>query len=641
MVAAAQAHTALDRIEGALRSHSKKTNGKGMWQCPAHEDTNPSLSIKYERGKVLLKCFAGCESKTIVESIGLDLADLFDHPVTPKLVRPRLESSSCPNKPTQVAEYVYTDRDGEVLSTKTRTEPGHNGRSKSFKWSNGNPHALYNLRGVIEADHVHINEGEKAADALNNILPSGHAATCAPTPKWEPEFTDQLMGKTVTVWADRDESGLKQALPVHQHLDAAGVTVEIVQPATLNEKSDAFDHIEAGFGVEKAVRLDPANFRCAEDVYETEDEAMDERFRFLGLEQIEYRTHSRSLIKGFIDRGSFVVMYGDSNSSKTFLGVDIGLCVASGRKWHGRKTTKGLVVYVAAEGGRGITNRIRAYLDHYLKGECDIPFFVLPVPVNLLDDEGDVGPLIAAIRRLEERTGKSCELVEIDTLAESMPGGDESGSKDMGAAVAAVQQIRRELVCSVILIHHCGKDAGRGARGWSGLRAATDTEVEVSNLGELYFHAKPTKQRDYAMGEPFPYRLNVVEIGEDEDGDIVTTCVVVPVDRGVIPDQKPKGKLNDRCRIFEGCMEGLIKSRGRSIPDEVAETHSGEVSSGQWGVLLKDVRPLFYERIKDRDDDRDSSRDTSGNYRKYFNRTKEKLLALERIDVSGEWVWFR
>lgn len=67
--------------------------------------------------------------------------------------------------------YPYCDRDREVVSTKYRFEPGKNGRSKSFSWDNGNPGVLYNLPEIIEADHVHICEGEKAADRLNEILP--------------------------------------------------------------------------------------------------------------------------------------------------------------------------------------------------------------------------------------------------------------------------------------------------------------------------------------------------------------------------------------------------------------------------------------------------------------------------------------
>lgn len=615
---------ALAFVEQALRDHNcePKRKVKGSWHCPAHDDKRPSLYCRRDnknKNKVFLECFTGCEQSAVLAKLNLVKDDLLDE--LPQLSR----------DPELVIEYPYYDRSGELLSSKRRFEP------KDFRWTKGNPHVLYNLPELVDAEHVHINEGEKAADKLAEVLETGHVATCSPTPFWDESFTGCLIGKSVTLWVDRDASGLKRAANVYPRLVTAGIPVKVVQSMTSAEKSDAFDHIEAGFSIEQAVEIAPEKLSDADGVYRAEDKPDAERFPVMWANELEYRIHSRGLIKGVIDRGAFVVMYGDSNSSKTFLGVDMGLCVASGRPWHGKKTRKGLVVYVASEGGRSIVNRVRAHRERFLKDERDVPFAVVPVPVNLLDQDGNVEPLIALIRRLEEQTGLPCELVVIDTLAESMPGGDESGSKDMGTAVAAVQQIRRELECSVILIHHCGKDAARGARGWSGLRAATDTEIEVSNMGDLYFQAKPTKQRDYAMGEPFSYRLDVIEIGEDEDGDIVTTCVVVPVDAGVIPEQKPKGKLNDRCRIFEGCIEGLMKTRGRPIPDDVTETSAGEVSPGQFGVSIEDVRELFYARIEERDDERDSKRD---NYRQYFRRTKEKLQALKRIQVSGDWVWF-
>ena len=47
--------------------------------CPAHADTNPSLSIaEGDDRRVLLKCWAGCEVLDIVHALGLELSDLFD-----------------------------------------------------------------------------------------------------------------------------------------------------------------------------------------------------------------------------------------------------------------------------------------------------------------------------------------------------------------------------------------------------------------------------------------------------------------------------------------------------------------------------------------------------------------------------------
>jgi putative DNA primase/helicase len=63
----------LSRLEGV------KKNGKG-WNalCPAHEDHDPSLSVKEgDDGRVLLHCFAGCEGGAVMAAMGLTFADLF------------------------------------------------------------------------------------------------------------------------------------------------------------------------------------------------------------------------------------------------------------------------------------------------------------------------------------------------------------------------------------------------------------------------------------------------------------------------------------------------------------------------------------------------------------------------------------
>ena len=63
----------LDRLQVANRNGEK-----AMCFCPAHDDhNNPSLSLKAENGKLLLHCFAGCQSEEIVSEIGLEMNGLF------------------------------------------------------------------------------------------------------------------------------------------------------------------------------------------------------------------------------------------------------------------------------------------------------------------------------------------------------------------------------------------------------------------------------------------------------------------------------------------------------------------------------------------------------------------------------------
>src|SRR5436305_1689464 len=71
-------------------------------------------------------------------------------------------------------------------------------------------------------------------------------------------------------------------------------------------------------------------------------------------------------------------------------------------------------------------------------------------------------------------------LVEIDTVSRALAGGDENSAADMGSLVRSLDSLRDRLGCHVSAIHHLGKDAARGPRGHSLLKAAVDTAIEVS-----------------------------------------------------------------------------------------------------------------------------------------------------------------
>jgi len=79
---------------------------------------------------------------------------------------------------------------------------------------------------------------------------------------------------------------------------------------------------------------------------------------------------------------------------------------------------------------------------------------------------------------------------------------------------------------NIMLIHHSGKDVARGARGHSSLRAAVDTEIELTRDDFGVITAEVTKQCDGPTGYKFGYILRQIELGRDQDGDPVTTCLV-------------------------------------------------------------------------------------------------------------------
>src|SRR5690606_25718324 len=84
-------------------------------------------------------------------------------------------------------------------------------------------------------------------------------------------------------------------------------------------------------------------------------------------------------------------------------------------------------------------------------------------------------------RAYGEQSGLPLAAVAVDTVNRALGGGDENSSVDMGAFVAQAERLRVAFPGSaVLLVHHTGKDEGRGARGHSSLAAAVGGQLDVT-----------------------------------------------------------------------------------------------------------------------------------------------------------------
>jgi hypothetical protein len=269
------------------------------------------------------------------------------------------------------------------------------------------------------------------------------------------------------------------------------------------------------------------------------------------------------LIDEILDCETISVVYGDSNTGKSFTELEKDFCIATGRPWAGHKIIKqGAVVYVAAEGGLGIFKRFGA-LDamkrHYGLENQDIPLVVVPCPCDLRRPDADVQPLIQLLREVEADAGQKVVKVTLDTLSRIMAGGEENSSVDMGAIVQHADLIREEIKTHVSFIHHTGKDASKGARGHSLLRAATDTEIEVE-LGKLAV----TKQRDLeSKDRKFGFKLHKVTVGYRKDGKPITSCCAETT-----LEQKPVATVSDGLLDVVDKLDAAIASECKN--DEAA-----------------------------------------------------------------------
>lgn len=249
------------------------------------------------------------------------------------------------------------------------------------------------------------------------------------------------------------------------------------------------------------------------------------RSAMLALKPLEWR------LKGIFPRVGIGAIFGPSGSGKSFLAIDLGIRVAAGIDWYGRKTVPAPVTYVMLEGEAGLRNRIAAW-EKFYSTEISSNFAGLPEPFAF-SEECDVNDLAAALPR--------GGVVIIDTLNRAAPGKDENSSKDMGEVLNGTKRLQQLTEGLVLVVHHTGKDVSKGMRGHSSLHAALDGAIEVKRNG-LARSWGAAKVKDGDDNIEVPFKLSVVQLGLDGDGEIASSCVATPNLSALLPERRPKGK---------------------------------------------------------------------------------------------------
>ena len=211
-----------------------------MSLCPNHGDRNQSLSITYKNGRILLYCFAGCDTPAVLRGIDMRYKDLFSEDKPDLIV---------------VDRYPYVDEKGELLFYTLRYLP------KTFKQCHPSPNGemIWNLEGVrrplyhlpdvtraVEWGHtIIVCEGEK--DVNNLWLKAVRPATCNPlgAGKWLAEHTQTLAGaREVIIIPDRDQAGYNHARNIAEALYDKVTSLKILlMPAPYKNFSEWMESI--------------------------------------------------------------------------------------------------------------------------------------------------------------------------------------------------------------------------------------------------------------------------------------------------------------------------------------------------------------------------------------------------------------
>jgi hypothetical protein len=358
---------------------------------------------------------------------------------------------------------------------------------------------------------------------------------------------------------------------------------------------DAFDlfvHYKHGGDMSAALR---------EAQRETPPDAV--RYRLLTAEEISKLPPVKWLVRGILPAQGLAALYGASGSRKTFLALDLLAAVARGQAWFGNKTIPSPVTYVALEGEAGMSQRVQAYERRH--GKLPVAVRFVAQALNLLTPK-DINDLASAIKAAGGGGGAIC----IDTLNRASAGSDENDSKDMGRIIEAAKHLQREVGGLVLLVHHTGKEASKGLRGHSSLLAALDAVIEVSKADGQgrWSIAKSKDGRDDKAGS---FRLDEIVLGSDDDGEVITSCVIKP-DAEYVPPTKP---LSPSARQMVDAYQAV--ARRQSIGEGGRTTD----------VRLQDWREAFYQIS--------TSKSQEGK-RKTFERGQKELLARGDLSIDGE-----
>lgn len=300
-------------------------------------------------------------------------------------------------------------------------------------------------------------------------------------------------------------------------------------------------------------------------------------------------------VEDLLTEGGLSVVFAPPGVGKSFFVLDLAACIATGRKWRDKETKGGAVVYFCLEGVQGFRNRILALRRAGLLSE-ESPLYYVETSLNFLS-ETDVPGFIQSIRDSLPQ-GTFPRMIVIDTLARSMAGGNENAGEDMSKAIEGANRLQRELGAHVTLVHHAGKDLSKGSRGHSSLKGAADTEIELSKderMGTIT--ALVVKQKDLESGKAFPFKLVPVEIGTNERGKTVNSCLVEHLDESHVPKKSRGGRMR---KNEPQDLLALLPQDGVSAWEEAAET------------TLSIPRSRFHELKRQLIDGRDYVKDRDG-----------------------------
>ncbi len=257
-------------------------------------------------------------------------------------------------------------------------------------------------------------------------------------------------------------------------------------------------------------------------------------FQIQPLSDFEHVPPQKWLIEGVLIEDSIAFMFGLPDCYKSFCAQAMAYAMYNGSPWYEKATVQGSVLYIAAEGVRGMYTRMRALAQYHgtevpsnLQVIGQAVYFGEPAYLAQLQED------LAAMS--EEQRPK---LIIIDTLGRSTGPLHENDTKDMGMFVDALDSIRRATGACVLCVHHTSK-AGEDMRGNITLRGAATTMLKVTRRGENSTEVTAFKQKEDAKFKPL-----ILEVVPVELDPFTSSIVLRPTDEMLYIETATAKELN-------------------------------------------------------------------------------------------------
>jgi hypothetical protein len=327
------------------------------------------------------------------------------------------------------------------------------------------------------------------------------------------------------------------------------------------------------------------------------------------------------LIKGLIPERSLVIPYGPPKKGKTFLVISQSMHVAAGAEWCGRAVEQGIVVYIAGEGVGGMPDRIAAMQAHHGFPD-EIPFYVVTRAINFSLPSA-VNELIEAVR--SQVGEQSVAMVVVDTLARAMPGVDENSSQEIGLVIAACDRVKETLNCTVVPIHHSGKEVTKGLRGSSAIQGAVDASFSIDCDDKILRAGSrvtmtPTDQKEADPGPPMSFLMTEVATG-------IGRSSLVPV---LIDGDTGGGLLSPSSRLTTQESLAMRALTTALIDHRAFVTGNANVPGNVPACTDENWREAF-RKLK--------AGESWESARKTFKRVSESLINKNFVGCSTPYVW--